>query len=84
MEVKAVGDLLDATFHHLHPHNNNNDNLMDLNLNRLSLSPANSIDSEPGDPLTKRLNHFRQIGVGCDVAFVVGEEKEVSPVPRPL
>uniref|UniRef100_A0AC35FI18 BTB domain-containing protein n=1 Tax=Panagrolaimus sp. PS1159 TaxID=55785 RepID=A0AC35FI18_9BILA len=57
--------------------NNNNTNLVDMNLNRLSLSPATSTDSEPGDPLTKRLNHFRQIGVGCDVAFIVGEEKEI-------
>uniref|UniRef100_A0A7E4ZQS5 BTB domain-containing protein n=1 Tax=Panagrellus redivivus TaxID=6233 RepID=A0A7E4ZQS5_PANRE len=42
-----------------------------------TISPTHSIDSEPGDPLTKRLDYFRQNGVGCDVAFVVGEEKEI-------
>jgi BTB/POZ domain-containing protein 1/2 len=80
MEVKATaasGEIEALCHNNNNITNNNNHNLIDMNLNRLSLSPANSIDSEPGDPLTKRLNHFRQIGVGCDVAFIVGEEKEV-------
>jgi len=32
--------------------------------------------SEP-NPLTRRLNDFRLQEIGCDVAFVVGEEMEV-------
>ncbi|KAF7632348.1 BTB domain-containing protein [Meloidogyne graminicola] len=36
---------------------------------------VNKVSSQP-DPLTRRLNTFRLQEIGCDVAFVVGEEME--------
>lgn len=43
-----------------------------------ALSPASSFDFDNGYCLSKKLDEFRQSGIGCDVIFIVGEEKEVS------
>uniref|UniRef100_A0AC34RRQ1 BTB domain-containing protein n=1 Tax=Panagrolaimus sp. JU765 TaxID=591449 RepID=A0AC34RRQ1_9BILA len=40
------------------------------------LSPANSLDLELNYWLPKKLDEFRMLGIGCDVVFIVGEEKE--------
>lgn len=40
-------------------------------------SPANSFDLEPNYWLPKKLDEFRMMEIGCDVVFIVGEEKEV-------
>jgi hypothetical protein len=46
------------------------------------VSPMESID-EPDEAdrppaLTKRLNEFRAIDLGCDVTFLVGEKQKVD------
>uniref|UniRef100_A0A914CQH1 BTB domain-containing protein n=2 Tax=Acrobeloides nanus TaxID=290746 RepID=A0A914CQH1_9BILA len=41
-----------------------------------SPSPCQEEELEYVEPLTKRLNQFRQNGVGCDVVFIVGDEHE--------
>jgi len=41
-----------------------------------ALSPASSIDFDNGYCLSKKLDEFRHSGIGCDILFIVGEEKE--------